>query len=214
MRQEKTEVIKINPQLIDQEKIESIVACIIKGGVVAIPTETVYGLAVDSTNKDALSRLRSLKKRPSDKPFTLQIGSAASLEALGCEVSVRAHRLISKYWPGALTVIFALRDKALIDVRCRSQEGTLGVRMPNNAIAKAVLQKIKRPLAVPSANVSGEEPAKDAQKVLKRFDGLIDMVVDGEEKSLGIASSVVDVSNECWKILRESAIAREDILNV
>ena len=199
----RTEVIKIDPENIDQEKIEQAAGIIRKGGIVAFPTETVYGLGADFLNKQAVDRIFKVKKRPKGKPLTVQIQDIASLEELACDIPAFAYQLISRFWPGPLTLVFRAKEK-----------GTIGVRIPNNRVARSLIKASQTPLVVPSANLSGEPAAQTADEVLQTFDGLIEMVIDAGRVELGVASTVVDLSVSPYRILREGAICQKDIHSV
>ena len=199
----RTEVIKIDPENIDQEKIEQAAGIIRKGGIVAFPTETVYGLGADFLNKQAVDRIFKVKKRPKGKPLTVQIQDIASLEELACDIPAFAYQLISRFWPGPLTLVFRAKEK-----------GTIGVRIPNNRVARSLIKASQTPLVVPSANLSGEPAAQTADEVLQTFDGLIEMVIDAGRVELGVASTVADLSVSPYRILREGAICQKDIHSV
>ena len=197
----KTEVIKVDPEDIDLEKIKQAAGMIKGGGIVAFPTETVYGLAADSSNREAVNRIFKLKGRAKDKPLTVQIEDVTYLEKLDCDIPAFAYQLMSKFWPGPLTLVFKKAKEA----------GTIGVRIPDNKIARSLIKESQMPLVVPSANLSGQPAAKTVEEVLQTFDGRIEMVVDGGKVELGIASTVIDLSISPFKILREGAVCRKDI---
>jgi L-threonylcarbamoyladenylate synthase len=200
----KTEVIKIDSQRIDLEKIRKAAEVIKKGGMVAFPTETVYGLAADFFNKEAIEKIFAVKKRPKDKPLTVQIQDIAYLEKLACEIPTFAYQLMSKFWPGPLTLVFKAKEGGT----------TIGIRIPDNKIAQSLLRESQTPLVAPSANLSGEAAAQTAEEVLQTFDGLIEMVIDAGKVELGLPSTVVDLSVSPFKILREGPITKKDIQDV
>lgn len=199
----KTEVIKIDPQHIDLEKIKAAAQVIKNGGVVGIPTETVYGLAADFFNQQAVAKIFKVKQRPKNKPLTVQIADITYLDRLACDIPASAYQLMSKFWPGPLTLVF--KAKA---------QGTIGVRVSANKIARSLIRESKTPLVVPSANISGKPAAKTAQELLHSFDGLIEMVIDGGEAELGLASTVVDLTVSPFKLLRKGIITKKDIQSV
>lgn len=199
----KTKVVKINPENIDQEKIKKAAKIIRKGGIVAFPTETVYGLGADFLNQQAVDRISRVKKRPKDKSLTVQIQDIASLEELACDIPAFAYQLMSRFWPGPLTLVFKAKEN-----------GTIGVRIPNNQVARSLIKASQTPLVVPSANLSGEPAAQTADEVLQIFDGLIEMVIDGGKVKLGIASTVVDLTVSPYRILRKGTICQKDIQSV
>jgi L-threonylcarbamoyladenylate synthase len=209
----RTRVVRIDPRNIELEKIGKAAQVIKKGGVVAFPTETVYGLGADALNKDAVNKIFELKKRPKDKALTVQIPDINCLEKLAGEVPAFAYQLMGKFWPGPLTLV--LKAKEGLPPHLVSGDGaTVGVRIPGNKIALALLKESGTALVVPSANLSAEAAANTADEVLQTFDGLIEMVIDGGEVELGVASTVVDVTVSPYKILREGTITKKDIKNV
>ncbi len=199
----KTQVVKIDPEDIDLEKIRQAAGIIKKGGIVGFPTETVYGLAADFANKQAVKRIFELKKRPKDKPLTVQIRDISRLEEIASDISPFAYQLMGSFWPGPLTLV--LRAKA---------GGTVGVRIPANKVARALIEESNTALVAPSANLSGEPEAKTAEQVLGTFAGLIEMVIDAGPAELGMASSVVDLTVSPPKVLREGIITEKDIRSV
>ncbi len=234
----KTEVIRRDSKNIDLEKIRRAAEVIKKGGVVAFPTETVYGLAADFLNKQAVNRIFEVKKRPKDKPLTVQIQDITYLEELATDIPAFAYQLMNKFWPGPLTLVLpacpefnsagrqageggtspyaeVLPPSALGDSPPKPwRRRTVGVRIPDNKIAQSMVKESETPLVVPSANLSGEPAAKTAEEVLQAFDGLIEMVIDGGKVELGIASTVIDLSVSPYRILREGAISQKDIQDV
>jgi len=199
----KTEILKIDPQNPDLEKIKQAALVIKEGGIVAVPTETVYGLAADFTNKQAVERIFEVKKRPKNKALTVQIKDITYLTELVAEVPFFAYQLMSKFWPGPLTLVLKAKSG-----------GTIGLRMPANKIAQELIEQTVSPIVVPSANLSGEPEAKTAEEVLEVFEGLIDVVIDGGPVELGISSTVLDLTSSPYKVLREGSILKEDIQSV
>lgn len=227
-----TRVVKIDPENINLAKIKQAADVINKGGIVAFPTETVYGLAADFLNREAVERVFAVKKRPKDKPLTVQIQDINCLDRLAKDIPAFAYQLMSKFWPGPLTLVlpakaggtspFAeeLPPSASGDsppkpkTKVLGRRRTIGLRIPANKIARELIKQCQSHLVVPSANLSGEPAAKTAEEVLQTFDGLIEMVIDGGPVELGVASTVVDVSITPYKILREGSITKEEIQSV
>lgn len=197
-----TRVIEIDSKAPEKTKIKKAVDVLRKGGIVAIPTDTVYGLAVDGLNKIALARLAEVKHRPKDKPFSLLVCDVEMLEALSIKISPLAKRYMDKFWPGALTIISENKSGEKI-----------GLRLPQNKITQDLIRESGVPLACPSANFSGEEPCLDAQQVKEKFAGIIELIIDGGKANLSKESSVIDLTIEPPKILREGAISREELLS-
>lgn len=199
----KTEVLQIDPEDIELSKIKIAAEVIKRGGIVGFPTETVYGLAADAFNREAVEKVFVVKKRPQNKPFTVQIKDITYLEQIACDIPAFAYQLVSKFWPGPLTLVLSAKDG-----------GTIGVRISSNKVAQKLIEQAQTAIVAPSANVSDQAEAKDAQEVFKSFDGLIDLVIDGGPVELGIASTVVDLTVDPYKILREGAITKEDIQSI
>ncbi|MBL7084939.1 MAG: threonylcarbamoyl-AMP synthase [Candidatus Omnitrophica bacterium] len=197
----KTKVVKIDPENIDLEKIKEAAEVIKKGGIVAFPTETVYGLAADFANKQAVEKIFKVKKRPKNKPLSVQIEDITYLEELASDIPAFAYQLMSKFWPGPLTLVFKKAEEAK----------TIGVRIPANKIARSLIKESGVPLVVPSANISGKPAAKTAEEALQAFDGRIEMIIDGGAVELGVVSTVLDLSVSPPKVLREGAISWKDI---
>lgn len=197
----KTKVVKIDKDIPDSDKIDEAIDILKKGGIVAFPTETVYGLGVDYTNKKALDDLYSIKQRPKNKPFTLLIANVSQIDDFAKDVPAAVYRLADKFWPGPLTLIFKSKDN----------KDTVGLRIPNNNVALALVKHADFPIACPSANISDRQEARNAQDVLKYFESKIDLVLDAGEVELGTPSTVVDVSKPEFQILRRGFIKDDEI---
>jgi Sua5/YciO/YrdC/YwlC family protein len=195
-----TQVIKINPNEPEIDKISRCVKVLKNGGLVAFPTETVYGLGANLLNKKAIQRLYEVKKRHEGKPFSVQVADKDKVEELAVNLSPAAYKLMDKFWPGPLTLILPSRQGA-----------NIGIRIPKNTIALRLLREVGVPLAVPSANLSGNSSPKTADDVLKDLKGLIDIVIDGGPTELGLESTIVDLTAQTAQILRKGAISQEDI---
>ena len=210
----KTEVIQIDPEDIDLGKVRQAAEVIKKGGIVGFPTETVYGLAADFANKQAVRRIFEVKKRPKDKPLTVQIHDVTCLEKLVDQIPVFAYQLMGSFWPGPLTLVFLARPGLNLTGGKAQAGGTLGVRIPANKVARALIEESNTALVAPSANLSGQPEAKTAEQVLGTFAGLIEMVIDAGAAELGTASTVVDLTVSPPKVLREGIITERDIFSV
>lgn len=201
----KTKVIKVDRDFPDTKHIDEAVAVLKKGGIIAFPTETVYGLGVDYTNKKALDNLYSVKQRSQDKPFTLLIANIRQIDDFAIDVPVGAYRLVDKFWPGPLTLVLKSKDSKVV---------TVGLRVPNNNIALSLVKHTDFPIACPSANISDKEESKNAEEVLKYFDTKIDLVLDAGQVEIGMPSTVVDVSKAKFEILRKGFIKDSEIEGV
>ena len=186
------------------------------GGLVAFPTETVYGLGADALNAEAVSSVYKAKGRPSDNQMIVHIAYVAALGELikgGMEsLSGDAHRLIGELWPGPLTFIFHKSDK-VPDVTTGGLD-TVAVRMPSNGTARSFIRESGRPVAAPSANLSGKPSPTTAEDVLEDMDGRIDAVIMGEMCDVGIESTVVDLTGGSPVILRPGILSREYLSEV
>ena len=184
----------------DAAALSEAAAIVRRGGLVAFPTETVYGLGADATNPGAIARLNQVKGRPPEKPYSLHVHSRDQVRALVGAVPALAERLIERFWPGPLTIVMPSRDGK-----------TLGFRMPDHPVARAFLKACGVPLAAPSANRSGSAPPTDAKEVLAALGSAVDCVLDAGPTRLGRESTVVEVAGERLNILREGAISRATI---
>ena len=198
-----TEIIKIDPQNPQMQKIQRAASVLKKGGLVIFPTETVYGIGANMLNLDTLKRLYEIKNRPLDKPFSIHISRIDQIEDYACEIPSVAWRLIDKFWPGPLTVVL------------KSKSGsTVGLRMPDNEIALRLISEAAVPIVAPSANLSGNSAPVDFQAAIKDFQGLVELGIDGGKTEFGMESTIVDLSTHPPKIIREGVIKNEDIQQI
>jgi len=198
-----TKIIKVDPSSPQEEAIRQAAKVLIAGGLVIIPTETVYGIAANALNKKALQRLYKIKNRPKGKPFAILIAQQHKVQELAVEAPVAAYKLMHKFWPGALTVILKSVD-----------QGKVGLRMPNNLIALAIIVQSGVPLACPSANISGMPAPANFEQAIKDLDGRVDLAIDAGLAKVGLESTVVDLSVEPPQITRSGAIKDEEIMAV
>ncbi|MDH7598116.1 MAG: L-threonylcarbamoyladenylate synthase [Sedimentisphaerales bacterium] len=196
-----------------QAAIAEAAAIVEAGGLVAFPTETVYGLAC-RVRADCLERLDLVKGRPSDKRYTLHIGDRASLRNYLPHLPLKARKLIDKAWPGPLTAVFELEPQILEQQQARLgkevfdllyRDYSIGIRCPDHAIASALLRQTACPVVAPSANPTGLPAPSDAQAVLSYLDGQIDLVLDGGPCRYGQSSTVARIGARGIEVLREGA---------
>jgi len=172
------------------------------GGVIGLPTETVYGLAVDATQSSACQGIFALKQRPGDKVLPVQVATLAAAETLA-DFSDTARNIARTFWPGPLTLVVNVKeDSGLCPEAIQGQ--TMGIRIPDHPQALAVLEAFKGPLAVTSANISGQPPAKTAAEVRAMFPQI--PVIEGATNAAAAPSTVADVTGDTIKILRQGAI--------
>ncbi|WP_339705742.1 L-threonylcarbamoyladenylate synthase [uncultured Sphingosinicella sp.] len=178
------------------------------GSVVAIPTETVYGLAADATNADAVARIYAAKGRPSFNPLIAHV-SDAEMAAEHVEVSPLARRLIDAFWPGPLTLVLPHKPGSPIAAIVTAGLPTLAVRCPDHPVPQALIAALGRPLAAPSANASGRISATRAEHVLKTLGGRIPLIIDDGRCRGGIESTIVAVDGDHLRLLRPGGVSRE-----
>ena len=180
-----------------------------KGGLVAVPTETVYGLAGNGLDASVIERIYEVKGRPAVKPISLMGADASSIEDRCEDVPEAALSLAEKFWPGPLTLVLKAKDRVPEILRAGGE--TVGLRCPRQGQTLRLLQALPFPLAVPSANPSGQPSPKTAGEVLKYFDGAIEAVIDGGACELGLESTVLDLSKTPYRILRQGSLPAEEI---
>lgn len=178
------------------------------GGLVAFPTETVYGLGANALNPEAVKGIYRAKGRPSDNPLILHLSRVEQAEPL-VHVDERARRLMCAFWPGPLTLVLRARD--VVPMEARGGLSTVALRMPSHPVASALIDASGFPLAAPSANVSGRPSPTDAETVWADLRGRIEMILDGGPVSVGIESTVIDVSEEFPLLLRPGGMPAEEI---
>lgn len=176
------------------------------GGLIAFPTETVFGFGVIFDNKESYRRLIQVKRRPPEKPFTLMLSSTDDIEKYAY-IDERAAKLINKYMPGQFTII--LKAKENLPSYCISKEGNVGIRISGDKMVRDLIGEVGKPLLVPSANKSGEPPLTKSDDVIKIFEKEIDAVIEGESTS-NIPSTIV-LLNENVNVIREGVITKEEI---
>lgn len=200
-----TELIKINS--IDDEALKRAGQCIKNGGLVAFPTETVYGLGGDGLNEVAAKNIYLAKGRPSDNPLILHINDQKMLNRIVREVTPMAKKIMTAFCPGPITIILPKSD--IVPKAVTGGLDTIAVRMPDNDIARALIKYADTPIAAPSANISGRPSPTTAQAVYKDLQSRIDMVLDGGSCQFGVESTIVDCTEDVPIILRPGAITKE-----
>jgi len=202
-----TEIKKIDRNHIDENSIKQAADLIKTGKVVAFPTETVYGLGADAMNPEASKKIYEAKGRPSDNPLIVHIAQARDLEKLTTRVPGKAVKLAGAFWPGPLTMILEKNE----DVPYETTGGldTVAIRMPNHPVALALIEESGTYIAAPSANTSGKPSPTTAQHVAEDLDGKIPMILDGGSGSIGIESTIIDLTEEIPMILRPGYITKE-----
>ncbi|MDO4977739.1 MAG: L-threonylcarbamoyladenylate synthase [Eubacteriales bacterium] len=182
------------------------------GGLVAFPTETVYGLGADGMNEEACAHIYEAKGRPSDNPLILHIVDFEQVDEIAKDISEDARKIMETFWPGPLTVV--LHKKDIVPDRTTGGLATVAVRMPSHEDARAFIRESGRIIAAPSANTSGKPSPTLGQHVYEDMNGRIPMILDGGAVGIGIESTIVDMTGDCPMILRPGFISRQDIEEV
>ena len=190
-----------------------IAAEIIKnGGLVAIPTETVYGLGANGLDEAAVAKIFEAKGRPQDNPLILHLSCAEEMDRYCHHVPQMAYRLAEKYWPGPLTIVLPARE--CVPKRTTGGLDTVAVRCPDNDVTREIIRLAGVPLAAPSANISGKPSTTTAQHVLHDHDGRIAAVVDGGPCRVGVESTIVDLTGDRPRLLRPGGVTPEELTDV
>ncbi len=190
-------------------KLKNIVTLLQGGGVVALPTETVYALAGDARNLSVIKRIFELKKRPLHQPLSVLLPQNYDILAWTDQVNSIARRLIDYFWPGPLTLVFR-KNKSVLSELVGGRE-TIGLRVPDHSIAQAILRALACGLAAPSANLYTQCSPTNVDHVRQVFSEQIDTIIDGGPCAVGIASTIVDVTKSIPRILRLGAILKKDL---
>ena len=206
-----TQVIKAQAGESYRDAVAQAARLLAEGALVAFPTETVYGVGASAARPDAVERLRQIKQRPPDKPFTVHIGQPQHADAFVPELSPVARRMISKGWPGPLTLILSVSDPATAEVAGQLpagqhhtiyHEGTIGLRCPDDLLARDLLTRAGVPVVAASANLAGQPPPRDASEALEDLAGKVDLVIDAGMTRYARASTIVRVNQKGYQILR------------
>ena len=200
----KTEVIKIDQNNMDTEALERAAAIIRDGGLVAFPTETVYGLGADALSAEASKKIYAAKGRPSDNPLIVHVAEFSDMEKIAQEMPEEAKKLADAFWPGPLTMIVRKNDK--VPYETTGGMDTVAVRMPNHPVALELIRRSGGYIAAPSANTSGKPSPTLAEHVAFDMDGRIPMILDGGPVGIGIESTIVDLTEDIPMILRPGYI--------
>lgn len=204
-----TVILKIRARNPESLFISASAAALREGKTVVFPTETVYGLGANALDKKAVKKIFVAKGRPSDNPLIVHIWHRKQLDALVKEIPPNAKKLMQKFWPGPLTILFYKTKKVHSVVTAGLAK--VAIRMPSHAIAKALLKKANVPVAAPSANLSGKISPTHAEAVIDDLNGKVDIIIDGGDTSEGIESTVIDVTEKVPVILRPGTITKEQI---
>ena len=202
-----TRIEKIDRYQLDEQILEQAGEILKQGGLVAFPTETVYGLGANALNEDAAKKTYAAKGRPSDNPLIVHIADVEDLPIVAQNISDKAKRIVEQFWPGPLTLIF--EKQYIVPFGTTGGLHTVAVRMPVDEIARAVIRAGGGYISAPSANTSGRPSPTSAQHVADDLDGKIEMIIDGGNVDIGVESTILDMTVEPPMILRPGAITKE-----
>jgi L-threonylcarbamoyladenylate synthase len=203
-------LVEIDPHRPERRQLEEAVAVLKAGGVTAFPTISFYGLGADALNKDAFFRVFHIKHRPYSQPLPLFIPDASWVEILAVHIDDRAMRLMEKFWPGGLTLVFRARPDIVSHLV--SPDSTIGLRVPSHPIPAGILSLLNRPLTGTSANLTGSPPCTTASCVRASLPIQPDLILDGGATAGKAPSTVLDVTSYPFRIIREGLVSKEDIL--
>lgn len=196
-------------KILKENQVAEAAKIIADGGLVAFPTETVYGLGADALNAEAVAKVYEAKGRPSDNPMIVHIARASDIGQLTPMLSSTIVALIDNFWPGPLTLVVKRKDG--VPDRTTGGLDTVGVRMPDSKLALELINRAGCPIAAPSANLSGKPSPTRVQDVIEDLDGKVDAILEGPDCRVGIESTVLDVTGDVPTILRPGVITAEHI---
>ena len=211
MKIQKNKILKIDPEKPALAKIKKAAVVIKKGGLVIFPTDTVYGLGTNALLPKAIRKIYKIKKRSLNKPIILLIASKSPVKKLASGISPAAEKLMEKFWPGPLTLIFKASPLGCIITGGLS---TVSLRMPANKIALGLIREAGVPLATTSANISGESSITGALSASDDIKNKVDLIIDGGKSKLGLESTIVDMTVFPPRLIREGCIKKDKILRL
>lgn len=206
-----TTIIRLDPKKPDKKKIGSAAQILRKGGLVAFPTETVYGLGANALDEIAVKNIFVVKGRPSDNPLIVHIADKKEVYKLAREVPKKAVKLMDKFWPGPLTIVLKKRD--IIPDVVSGNLDTVAIRMPSNKIALELIKQAGVPVAAPSANLSGKPSPTTADHVVDDLNRKIPVIICGGNAKIGLESTVIDLSTKIPMLLRPGRITAEQLVD-
>lgn len=194
----------------DPAGIRKVGRVILQGGVAAFPTETFYGLGADARNEEALQKIFQLKGREENKPLLLLIGDRDWLSGLVRNIPPVAGRLMEKFWPGPLTLVFEASPR--LSALLTGGTGTVGVRLSPHPVAQTLIQAVGRAITATSANLSGQPSASVAAEVFRALGNRVDAILDGGQTAGGLGSTVLDLSSPAPRIIRQGVISQAELV--
>ncbi|MGD2294886.1 MAG: L-threonylcarbamoyladenylate synthase [Candidatus Aminicenantes bacterium] len=201
-----TKILRIDPQRLAKGQIGTIADILRKGGVMAYPTDTFYGLGANCFSRKAVQRIYRLKKRGPSKPLSVLVSDRDMVRSLALEIPSLFWELTEEFWPGPLTLV--LKASSALPGEMRGPGDSVGIRMPGVSWLQDLISEMDFPITATSANISGEKEIEDPQRVRDVFSGKVDLIVDGGKTGGIQPSTVVDISSSKLEILREGAVPR------
>jgi len=208
----RTIILRVNCDEPEIDKIRMAADIIRSGGLVAFPTETVYGLGADALNPEAVARIFSAKKRPLDNPIIVHIASREEVYRIAEKVPKDAERLIDTFWPGPLTLV--LKASRIVPKATTGGLDTVAIRMPNLKVALALIRESGVPIAAPSANLAGRPSPTSAEHVRQDLEGRIELILDAGPTRIGVESTVLDLTTEPPQVLRPGGVPYEELKDI
>lgn len=207
-----TKIITADEKNIDEEQLRLAGDILMRGGLVAFPTETVYGLGGDALNRESSRKIYEAKGRPSDNPLIVHICKWEDIYAIAEKVTPEAEKIAKAFWPGPLTMILPKSD--MVPYETTGGLDTVAVRMPSHPVARKLIEYAGGYVAAPSANLSGKPSPTQARYVKEDMDGRIDMIVDGGQVGIGLESTIIDLTVKPPQILRPGYVTRQMLSQV
>lgn len=204
-KSQETKIVVVDPQNPKESDIELVADAARSGEVVVFPTDTVYGIGTNALNSQAVLNVFKAKSRPPDKPLILLIADPSDVDRYAVDISGAARHLIEEHWPGPLTLIF--KKSALVSDEVTAGGDTVGIRCPDDNIARMLIRFTGVALATTSANIAGKPSPKNAEEAKESLMGRVSYIIDGGQVKLGVESTVVDMSSEEPKLIREGYIS-------
>ncbi len=207
MSELQTEIVKIDKVSSQKEALQRAGEILRSGGLVAFPTETVYGLGANGLDGEACAKIYDAKGRPSDNPLILHVANRSMVDQIAAVIPPMAEKLMAAFCPGPITLI--MKRRSIVPDRITGGLSTVGIRMPENDVARALIKEAGVPVAAPSANISGRPSPTTAESVARDMDGRIPLILDGGACHFGVESTIVDCTGSKAVILRPGAVTRE-----
>lgn len=207
-----TQILKINANNPDMSKIKIAAGILRSGGLVAFPTETVYGLGANALDAKAVEKIFQVKGRPADNPLIVHIADKEEVHRLARQIPKKAEKLMDKFWPGPLTLV--LKKSKIVPKITTGRLETVAIRMPAHKIALALIKEARVPIAAPSANISGKPSPTSVEHVIQDLHGKIGAIIDAGKTKIGVESTVLDLTVNPPILLRPGGVTLEELKNI